>query len=152
METNLTHVDSRGEARMVDVSAKPKVKRTARARAFVELAPPTVALVRANALAKGDVLAVARIAGIMAAKRTAELVPLCHNIEIERVEVALEVRDDGIEIRTLAACTDKTGIEMEALCSASVAALAVWDMCKAVDKTMRIREVELVEKTKEVAK
>jgi len=151
METNgkLTHVDERGAARMVDVSAKPRVKRVARARAFVELAPATVALVRANAIAKGDVLAVARIAGIMAAKRTAELVPLCHNIEIERVEVKLEVRDSGVAISTLAACTDKTGIEMEALTAASVAALAVWDMCKAVDKGMRIREVELVEKTKE---
>lgn len=151
MEGKLTHVDGRGAARMVDVSAKPRVKRVARARAFIELAPATVALVRANALEKGDVLAVARVAGIMAAKRTAELIPLCHNIEIERVEVELEVRDDGIEIRSLAACTDKTGIEMEALSAASVAALAVWDMCKAVDKGMRIRDVELVEKTKEVA-
>ncbi|MBP7095397.1 MAG: cyclic pyranopterin monophosphate synthase MoaC [Spirochaetia bacterium] len=151
MEGKLTHVDERGAARMVDVSAKPRVKRVARARAFVELAPGTVALVRANALEKGDVLAVARVAGIMAAKRTAELIPLCHNIEIERVEAELEVRDDGIAIRTLAACTDKTGIEMEALTAASVAALAVWDMCKAVDKGMRIREIELVEKTKEVA-
>ncbi|HOX18973.1 MAG TPA: cyclic pyranopterin monophosphate synthase MoaC [Spirochaetales bacterium] len=151
MEGKLTHVDGRGAARMVDVSAKPRVKRTARARAFVELAPATVALVRANALEKGDVLAVARIAGIMAAKRAAELIPLCHNIEIERVEVELEVLDDGVGISTLAACTDKTGIEMEALTAASVAALAVWDMCKAVDKTMRIREVALVEKTKEAA-
>jgi len=151
MEGKLTHVDERGAARMVDVSAKPRVKRVARARAFVELAPGTVALVRANALEKGDVLAVARVAGIMAAKRAAELIPLCHNIEIERVEAELEVRDDGIAIRTLAACTDKTGIEMEALTAASVAALAVWDMCKAVDKGMRIREIELVEKTKEVA-
>lgn len=151
MEGKLTHVDERGAARMVDVSAKPRAKRVARASAFVELAPGTVALVRANALEKGDVLAVARVAGIMAAKRTAELIPLCHNIEIERVEAELEVRDDGIAIRTLAACTDKTGIEMEALTAASVAALAVWDMCKAVDKGMRIREIELVEKTKEVA-
>jgi cyclic pyranopterin phosphate synthase len=151
MEERLTHVDERGAARMVDVSAKPRVKRTARAAAFVELSPATVALVRANALEKGDVLAVARVAGIMAAKRTAELIPLCHNIEIERVEVELEVRDDGIAISTLAACTDKTGIEMEALTAASVAALAVWDMCKAVDKTMRVRAVELVGKTKEAA-
>ena len=149
MEGKLTHVDERGAARMVDVSAKPRVKRVARARASVELAPGTVALVRANALEKGDVLAVARVAGIMAAKRAAELIPLCHNIEIERVEAELEVRDDGIAIRTLAACTDKTGIEMEALTAVSVAALTVWDMCKAVDKSMRIRDIRLLEKTKE---
>jgi cyclic pyranopterin phosphate synthase len=134
---------------MVDVSGKPRVRRTARAAGRIDLAPATVELVRANALQKGDVLATARIAGIMAAKRTAELIPLCHNIEIERVSVELELAPDGVEIEATAVCTDKTGIEMEALTAVSVAALAVYDMCKAVDKAMVIREVRLVEKTKE---
>ncbi|HOX12620.1 MAG TPA: cyclic pyranopterin monophosphate synthase MoaC [Spirochaetia bacterium] len=145
----LTHVDGSGQARMVDVSGKPRVRRTARAEGFVFLAPGTVRLVRENALAKGDVLAAARLAGILAAKRTSDLIPLCHNIEIEHVEVRLEVLDDRIRIEASAACTDKTGIEMEALTAVSVAALTVYDMCKAVDKGMRIEGVRLLEKTKE---
>jgi cyclic pyranopterin phosphate synthase len=98
------------------------------------------------------VIAVARLAGIMGAKKASDLIPLCHNIEIEHVDVALRVEDDGIEIEARAVCTDKTGIEMEALTAVSVAALAVWDMCKAVDKGMRIRDIRLLEKTKEEAK
>lgn len=145
----LTHVDDRGRARMVDVSGKPRVRRTARASGRIDLAPETVALVRANRLEKGDVLAAARIAGVMAAKRTSELIPLCHNIEIEHVDVDLLVEDTGIAIEANAACTDKTGIEMESLVAVSVAALTVYDMCKAVDRTMVIRDVRLVEKTKE---
>ncbi len=145
----LTHVDGSGQARMVDVSGKPRVRRTARAEGFVFLAPGTVKLVRENALAKGDVLAAARLAGILAAKRTSDLIPLCHNIEIEHAEVRLEVLDDRIRIEASAACTDKTGIEMEALTAVSVAALTVYDMCKAVDKGMRIEGVRLLEKTKE---
>jgi cyclic pyranopterin phosphate synthase len=147
--TRLTHVDGSGKARMVDVSAKPKMRRRALARGRIALSPSTIALVRENGIAKGDVLAVARIAGIMAAKRTAELIPLCHNVEIEHVEVSLSVEDDGIAIEATSVCTDKTGIEMEALTAVSVAALAIWDMCKAVDKTMRISDIVLVEKTKE---
>lgn len=149
MEGKLTHVDGAGKARMVDVSAKPRVRRRALARGRIDLAPATVALVRENAIAKGDVLAVARIAGVMAAKRTSELIPLCHNVEIEHVEVSLEVEEDGIAIEASTVCTDKTGIEMEALTAVSVAGLAIWDMCKAVDKTMRIGDIVLVEKTKE---
>jgi len=149
MGEGFSHVDESGRARMVDVSAKPRSKRRARAAGRIDLAPATVALVRANALAKGDVLAVARVAGIMAAKRTAELVPLCHNIEIEQVTVELTVVDDGIEIEAAALCSDKTGIEMEALTAVSVAALTVYDMCKAVDKSMRIGGIRLLEKTKE---
>lgn len=149
--TGLTHIDGAGKASMVDVSGKPRVKRTARAECAVLMAPATVELVRANALAKGDVLAAARIAGIMAGKKTAELIPLCHNIEIDRVAVDFEVLDDRIVVRTLAVCTDKTGIEMEALTAASVAALAIWDMCKAVDKKMRVDGLTLTEKTKESA-
>jgi cyclic pyranopterin phosphate synthase len=149
MEGNLSHVDASGKARMVDVSDKTRVRRTARAAGKIWLAPETVELVRKNGLTKGDVLAVARIAGVMAAKRTSELIPLCHNIEIEHVELSLELRDDGIEIESRSVCTDKTGIEMEALTAVSVAALTVYDMCKAVDRGMRIGDIRLLEKTKE---
>lgn len=149
MGEQLTHVDEAGKARMVDVSGKRPVRRTATAAGRIDLAPGTVALVRANGIAKGEVLAVARLAGIMGAKKASELIPLCHNIEIEHVEVSLRVEDDGIELEARAVCTDKTGIEMEALTAVSVAALAVWDMCKAVDGNMRIRDIRLLEKTKE---
>jgi cyclic pyranopterin phosphate synthase len=134
---------------MVDVSRKSRVRRTARAAGRIRLTPATLELVRANAIAKGDVLAVARVAGIMAAKRTSELVPLCHNIEIELVTVDLRLVPDGIEIEAEALCTDKTGIEMEALTAVSVAALAIYDMCKAVDSSMVIEGLRLVGKTKE---
>lgn len=145
----LTHVNDSGQARMVDVSAKPRVRRRARAEGFVQLTPGTIRLVRENALAKGDVLSTARIAGILAAKRASDLIPLCHNIEIEHVEVQLEILNDRIRIEASGACTDKTGIEMEALTAVSVAALTVYDMCKAVDKQMRIEGVRLLSKTKE---
>jgi cyclic pyranopterin phosphate synthase len=134
---------------MVDVSGKPRVRRTARAEGRIDLRPATLELVRENGLAKGDVLCAARLAGIMAAKRTSDLIPLCHNIEIEEVAVELRLDAEGIAIEARATCTDKTGIEMEALTAVSVAALTVYDMCKAVDKTMAIREIRLVEKTKE---
>jgi len=147
----LTHIDGAGKATMVDVSGKLRVKRTARATCSIVMAPSTVALVRSNSLKKGDVLATARIAGIMAGKRTAELIPLCHNIEIDRLAVDFDVLDDRIVVESLAICTDKTGIEMEALTSASVAALTIWDMCKAVDKEMRVEGLRLLEKTKEQA-
>mgnify|MGYP003828874029 FL=1 len=135
---------------MVDVSRKPSVRRTALAEGRIELAAATVAKIRANGIAKGNVLATARVAGIMAAKRCADMIPLCHNIEIEHVEVDFEVRDAAIAIAASARCTDKTGIEMEALAAVSVAALTIYDMCKAVDKSMRIEGIRLVEKTKEV--
>ncbi|MBN2874125.1 MAG: cyclic pyranopterin monophosphate synthase MoaC [Spirochaetales bacterium] len=147
--TELTHVDGAGKATMVDVSGKPRVKRTARATCFVRMAPSTIAMVRSNSLKKGDVLATARIAGIMGGKKASELIPLCHNIEIDRVAVDCTVEDDRIVIESLAVCTDKTGIEMEALTAASVAALTIWDMCKAVDKCMSIEGLTLLEKTKE---
>lgn len=148
----LTHVDGAGKASMVDVSGKPKVRRTARAACSILLRPETVALVRNNGIAKGDVLAVARVAGIMAGKRTPELIPLCHGIGVDRISVDFIVRDDRIDIESQAVCVDRTGIEMEALTAASVAALAIWDMCKAVDKTMRIEGLVLLEKTKEEAR
>lgn len=146
MGDRLTHVDEAGKARMVDVSAKPRVRRRAVARGRIRLAPATIALVRENGLAKGDVLAVARIAGIMAAKKTSDLIPLCHNVEIEQVDVALAVEDDGIAIEATSLCTDKTGIEMEALTAVSVAALTIYDMCKAIDKRMEIGGIRLLEK------
>ncbi len=145
----LTHVTADGNARMVDVSAKPSVRRTATARGFIELESNTVQLVRENGLKKGDVLSVAKLAGIMGAKQTAGLIPLCHQVEIEFVDVQLTLEETGISIRAEARCTDKTGIEMEALTAVAVAALTVYDMCKAVDKSMRIGAIELVKKTKE---
>ncbi len=147
--SRFSHVDEQGRARMVDVSAKPRVRRSARAEARVEMAPETVRLIRDNQVQKGDVLAVARIAGIAAAKRTTDLIPLCHNIAIDLVEVELALEERAVAIRTRAVCTDKTGIEMEALTAAAVAALTVYDMCKAVDKGMVVSGVRLLEKTKE---
>jgi len=144
----LTHIDESGAARMVDVSGKSPVRRRARARGRITLAGATVELIRAGAIEKGDVLAVARIAGIMAAKRASELIPLCHPIFLEQVEVSLELEGDGVAIEALTVCTEKTGIEMEALTAVSVAALTIWDMCKAVDHSMRIEGISLVEKTK----
>lgn len=149
MDDRLSHVDEAGKARMVDVSGKARLRRTARAAGKIWLSPATLELVRRNGLEKGDVVAVARLAGIMGGKRTSELIPLCHNIEIESLGVTLELREDGIEIESRAVCTDKTGIEMEALTAVSIAALAVYDMCKAVDKGMRIGDIRLLEKTKE---
>jgi cyclic pyranopterin monophosphate synthase len=145
----LSHVDEAGAARMVDVSGKKAVRRTARAEGRIYLARETLDLIRENAMAKGDVLATARIAGIMGAKRTADLIPLCHNIEIEQVAVDLSLLPDCVRIEARAVCTDKTGIEMEALTAVSIAALTIWDMCKAVDKAMRIGDIVLVEKRKE---
>ncbi len=135
---------------MVDVSAKPSVRRRATARGSIRLAPQTVALIRENQIKKGDVLTVAKIAGIMGAKETPRLIPLCHPIEIEHVALSLSLEETGVEIEAITTCTDKTGIEMEALTAVSVAALTVYDMCKAVDKEMEIGSIHLVSKTKEV--
>jgi cyclic pyranopterin phosphate synthase len=150
MGGEFTHIDENGNARMVDVSGKERVRRTARAEGRIVLAASTIAKIRENAIAKGNVLATARVAGIMAAKRCSDLIPLCHNIEIEHVEVDFAVGDESIGITAAARCTDKTGIEMEALAAVSVAALTIYDMCKAVDKAMRIEGIHLVEKTKEI--
>lgn len=144
----LSHVDSEGRAAMVDVSAKTALRRRARAAGQILMADETVRLIRENMIQKGDVLTVAKIAGIMGAKETARLIPLCHNIEIEHVDVTLTLTSAGVDIEAVATCTDKTGIEMEALTAVSVAALTVYDMCKAVDKGMRIEGIRLLEKTK----
>jgi cyclic pyranopterin phosphate synthase len=143
-----SHVDSEGRARMVDVGHKPDQARTATAAGFIRLAPETVALIRADEMKKGDVLTVAELAGIQAAKKTSELIPLCHPLQLTKVKVESELRTDGVRITATARCVGKTGVEMEALTAASVALLTVYDMCKAVDKQMTIVDVHLVEKTK----
>jgi cyclic pyranopterin phosphate synthase len=145
----LSHLDEQGGAHMVDVSSKKRVRRTARASATIRMQGETLRLLREGLLKKGDAFAVARVAGIAAAKRTAELIPLCHNIRIDQVSVDLSLREDGVGIEATAVCTESTGIEMEALTAAAVAALTLYDMCKAVDKTMTIVDLRLIEKTKE---
>jgi cyclic pyranopterin phosphate synthase len=141
--SDLSHVDEAGAVRMVDVGAKPEVERRAVARAFVE----TTAAAQLRSLPKGDALVTAQLAGIMAAKRTAELIPLCHPLPLSHVDVTVQIADGGVEILAEVATTARTGVEMEALTAASVAALTVYDMAKAVDKSMKM-SVELVEKVK----
>ena len=143
----LSHVGEAGDVRMVDVGAKPPSRRRAVARAEVRMAAATAEMLRA--LPKGDALATAQLAGIMAAKRTSELIPLCHALPLTHVDVHLLVADGAVEIEAIAETTAQTGVEMEALVAATVAALTVYDMAKAVDKNMVISDVELVEKTKE---
>jgi cyclic pyranopterin phosphate synthase len=145
---SLTHTDDQGRANMVDVSAKPPMAREAVAEAFIELQAETLGLIRDNGLKKGDVLAVARVAGIQSAKQTQMLIPLCHQISLSKVAVNFEMEEHGIRITTVAKTTAQTGVEMEALTAASLAALTIYDMCKAVDKTMRITDVRLISKTK----
>jgi len=144
----LSHLDEQGNARMVDVSAKVETLRKAVASAFVRMKPETLALIQAGGVEKGDVFATARIAGIMAAKRTPELIPLCHPIPLTFVSVELAaVPPDGVRITATVEAMYKTGVEMEALTAASVAALTVYDMCKAVDRSMQIEQVRLEHKS-----
>jgi cyclic pyranopterin phosphate synthase len=145
--SELSHVDETGAVRMVDVGAKPMSRRRAVARAEVRMLPQTAR--RLRDLPKGDALATAQLAGIMAAKRTSELIPLCHPLPLSNIEVALDVHEGSVEITAVAETTAQTGVEMEALTAASVAALTIYDMCKAIDKAMTIGELRLVEKTKE---
>jgi cyclic pyranopterin monophosphate synthase len=144
-----SHLDREGAARMVDVGEKAVVRRTAVAGGQVRVSPRTVELLREKALPKGDALNTARIAGVMAAKRTPDLVPLCHGLNLTSVDVEFEVRDEEIGIVATARASDRTGVEMEALTAVSVAALTIYDMCKAVDERMVIGEIKLLEKTKE---
>jgi len=144
----LSHVDENGKARMVDVSAKGDTLRKAIASAFIRMQPETLALIQSGGIAKGDVFATARIAGIMAAKRTPELIPLCHPIPLSFVGVELSAEPpDGVSIIATVEAMYKTGVEMEALTAASVAALTVYDMCKAVDRGMQIERVQLEHKS-----
>jgi len=144
--TDFSHVDEAGDVRMVDVGAKPVQRRRAVAAATVRMAPETAR--RLRELPKGDALATAQLAGIMAAKRTSDLIPLCHPLPLSHVEVELEVGEDAVEISAVAATAAQTGVEMEALTAASVAALTVYDMAKAIDKELTIGDVRLLEKTK----
>ena len=143
-----SHLDAKGNAKMVDVSAKPDSSRFAIAEGRLTCAPSTIRLLRAAALPKGDVLTVAKIAGISAAKATSTLIPLCHPLALSMVEIEFSVETDGIVIRASARTTGKTGVEMEALTAVSVAALTVYDMCKAVDKGMSIGGIRVVQKLK----
>ena len=148
--SELSHVDeASGEVHMVDVGAKPMSRRRAVARGRVRMAPATAE--RLRSLPKGDALAVAQVAGIQAAKRTSDLIPLCHPLPLSVVEVELSIDAEGVAVRAVAETTAQTGVEMEALTAVAVAALTVYDMAKAVDKEMRIDEITLVEKTKEPA-
>ena len=143
----LTHTDEEGRARMVDVGDKDVTTRTAVASGFVRMTPATVETIRAHRTPKGDPLETARLAGIMAAKRTAELIPLCHPLALNHADVQLELRDDGVAIKAIARIDGKTGVEMEALTAASVAALTIYDMCKAIDRSMIITDIRLESKT-----
>ena len=144
--SELSHLNEAGEVRMVDVGAKPLSRRRATAQATLRVAPETAS--RLSELPKGDAVAVAKLAGIMAAKRTSELIPLCHPLPLTHVEVRIEVAADVVGIVASAETTAQTGVEMEALVAASVAALTIYDMAKAIDKAMEIGEVRLLEKTK----
>lgn len=148
--TKLTHTDSQGNARMVDVGDKEIQLRVAKASGNIRLSLETVNLIRQNLLKKGDVLTVSEIAGIQAAKRASELIPLCHNIVLNKILVKAILTETGVTINSEVRCTGITGVEMEALTAVSVALLNVYDMCKAVDKTMVIGEIQLIEKTKTI--
>lgn len=145
--STLTHLDDQGRASMVDVGAKPVSAREAVALGELRMSPATIALVQQAGLPKGDVLAVARVAGIMAAKRTPELIPLCHGVALDSVEVRFRFEADRIRIRAMARCQGQTGVEMEALTAVTVAGLTLYDMCKAVDRSMELGAVTLARKT-----
>ncbi len=145
---DLSHFDESGASRMVDVSTKPVTWRLARAQAVVTMLPETLAMIRDRKVAKGDVFEVARLAGIMATKRTPDLIPLCHSLGLESAEVSFEVVDDrSVRIEAAVSVHGRTGVEMEAMTAVSVAALTVYDMCKAVDREMTIGSIQLLEKS-----
>jgi len=144
----LSHIDKQGKANMVDVGAKPDQVRIAKASGFIALQPKTIQLVKENQMKKGDVITIAEIAGIQAAKETPRLIPLCHNLMITKIEVKGQLHENGIGVESLVKCTGKTGVEMEALTAVSVALLTIYDMCKAADKSMVIKEIGLISKEK----
>ena len=148
MSSKLSHLDETGQARMVDVGHKPDTERSATARGEVVMLLTTLALIRDGAMKKGDVMAVAQVAGVMGAKRTADLIPLCHPLPLTHINVDLELDDNlpGVRIPAIARTIGKTGVEMEALTAVSITALTIYDMAKAVEKTMRIQNIHLVEK------
>ena len=144
----LSHINNEGKANMVDVGGKPDQVRIAKASGFIQLHSQTLELISKNLVKKGDVLAIAEIAGIQAAKETPRLIPLCHNLMLTKVEVTTELIENGVLVESLVKCTGKTGVEMEALTAVTVALLTIYDMCKAVDKTMVISDVQLLSKEK----
>jgi cyclic pyranopterin phosphate synthase len=144
----LSHINNEGKANMVDVSGKPDQVRIAKASGFIHLQTQTLELISKNLMKKGDVLTVAEIAGIQAAKETPRLIPLCHNLMLSKVEVTTKLTEDGVAVESLVKCTGQTGVEMEALTAVTVTLLTIYDMCKAVDKTMVISEVQLLSKEK----
>lgn len=148
MSTPLSHLDETGRARMVDVGYKPDTERSAIARGEVRMRPETLALIQAGSMKKGDVLTVAQLAGVMGAKRTAELIPLCHPLPLTHIDVVITPDNElpGVQIIATARTVGKTGVEMEALTAVAVAALTVYDMAKAVEKTMQIQNIRLVQK------
>jgi cyclic pyranopterin phosphate synthase len=145
----LSHIDEEGRARMVDITHKPVQNRTAVAKGFIQLQPETVRLISENEMKKGDVLTVAEIAGIQAAKNTPGLIPLCHPLQLTKIKVNCTLKETGVEVTSEAKCTGQTGVEMDALTAVSIALLTVYDMCKAVDKEMEIAAIRLIEKSKE---
>jgi cyclic pyranopterin phosphate synthase len=144
----LTHIDSKGKAVMVDVSSKPPMVRVAEATGFIRLQAETIKLIEENLIKKGDVLTVAEIAGIQAAKQTSQLIPLCHPLPLSSVSVKATLMHEGVDVVSVVKCIGATGVEMEALTAVQLALLTVYDMCKAVDKQMEISGVRLVRKTK----
>lgn len=146
---DFSHLDDSGKARMVDVSAKPVVKRTAIAGGYIKLNPETITAISDQRIPKGDVLTVAKMAGISAAKQTGHTIPLCHPVILDQVDVRFEIKEDRILIEATAICAGRTGVEMEALSAVAGAALGIYDMCKAVDKEMEISEIRLIKKIKE---
>ena len=149
MAQKLTHIDDSGRAKMVDVGHKEQQIRTATAEGFIRLNAETIKLIQDNEIKKGDVLTVAEIAGIQAAKKTSELIPLCHQLQLTKVEVKCELQNEGVFVNCIAQCIGQTGVEMEALTGVQLALLTIYDMCKAVDKSMVIEHVKLTKKTKE---
>ncbi|HNW98366.1 MAG TPA: cyclic pyranopterin monophosphate synthase MoaC [Bacteroidales bacterium] len=144
----LSHVDKKGKANMVDVGLKPDQLRIAKASGFIKLSKEAIKLIKENNIKKGDVLTLAEVAGIQAAKKTSDLIPLCHPLQITKVDVKAMLEKDGVKIISEVKCIGQTGVEMEALTAVSVALLTVYDMCKAVDKKMLIEKISLTEKTK----
>ena len=144
----LTHITSDGRARMVDVSAKERSAREAVATGKIQLQPETLELIAKNQMGKGNVFATARVAGIQAAKQTSQLIPLCHNLNLSHVEIEIATSESGLEVKCVARTVAQTGVEMEALTGVSIALLTIYDMCKAVDKEMRITDIRLLKKTK----
>jgi cyclic pyranopterin phosphate synthase len=144
----LSHINERGKATMVDVGHKQDQFRTAKAEGKIKLNPETIKMIRENQMKKGDVLTVAEIAGIQGGKKTSDLIPLCHPLQITKLDVKTNIENDGVVVTGVAICAGKTGIEMEALTAVTIALLTIYDMCKAVDKCMEIGDVKLIEKTK----